>query len=286
MYYMNENVCYLCGSNDRSTIYCGSNDAFKVREEHLEARKGAITQEFSYNWVRCQKCGLVYATSVPKRKVLERLYAASDQGDYGDEEGNLAFTYGKYLKKYESLITRKNKALDIGAGTGFFLRVLMENGFKSVTGIEPSVSACSAAKDDVKPLLQNRSFDVKNYDPGTFDFISCFQTLEHMNDVNEFMGDLFSLLSPGGILYCVCHNFASLGVKLLGRRHPAINVAHLVLFDRSTLSKMVSQHLEVLATFNVRNRYSLAYLNSLLPIEVIKLGVDWCLRTLGLSRVP
>ena len=259
--------CYICGKNDATTLFPGNMSDSDLRPEHIAARQGAINKEFMYNWVRCNTCGLVYVNPVPDKEKLERLYAESDQRAYTDEVDNLSKTYCKYLYRYGKHLTRRGTALDIGAGSGFFLKALKEFGFQNVTGLEPSVSACASAPDDLRGLIKNTSFDERDFVPGSMDFISCMQTLEHVFFPNQLIDSLARVLADNGLVYIVTHNFGAIGVKIFGARHPIVNAGHLALFDEKTLRKLLEKKFDVIDVFKISNRYSLKYWTSLFPMN-------------------
>lgn len=285
---MNETACYLCGSESEfRVLFPGQKSTEELRPEHIAARKGSINKEFSYNLVKCNRCGLVYANPAPDADFLEQTYEKSDQGLYQDENYNIAWSYGRYLRRFSGLLNRRGAALDVGAGDGFFLQELIDLGFQSVLGLEPSAEACRRAKTGVSPFLLNQSFRESDFRPGSLDFISCFQTLEHLPNPDRVVAGFHRLLAPGGMVYCVAHNFASWSVKVLGVRHPIINAGHLTLFDEETLKAFFEKHFNVLAVFKIANRYSISYWISLLPIpEHIKRTLIDTLTVSGLSNMP
>lgn len=279
--------CYLCNADDYRTIFPNSASELELNHNHIAARRGSMNKEYSYNWVRCNRCKLVYANPIPDTKLLEELYTLSDQGGYQEEEENICYTYAKYLKKYKRFIGQRRVALDIGAGRGFFLKVLLDFGFDKVVGIEPSKLACDSASTKIAPFLINKVFNDKDFEVATIDFISCLQTLEHIPYPNKLIESFSKLLSKNGIVFCVAHNFNTIPVKILGPRHPIVNAGHLTLFESSTLVKMFSRYFEVLDLFKVNNRYSLNYWLSLLPMcESLKSFLIKSSSCFGLNRIP
>jgi SAM-dependent methyltransferase len=264
---MNHIGCYLCGANDYTVLFPGNFNNSELTTDHVTARKGNVTKEISYRWVKCRRCNLVYANPAPDVEMLAQLYATSDQSEYNDETKNIAATYGAYLYKYGNNIANKNLALDIGAGNGFFLRTLLDFGYTKVIGIEPSVKACLNAPDDVRPFLLNKMFSEEYFAPESLDFISCFQTLEHVPDPNALLVSISRLLAPEGIIYCIAHNFGSLGVRIFGEKHPIVNAGHLTLFDDKTIAAMFAKYFDVIAVFPIRNKYSIRYWLSLVPLN-------------------
>ena len=84
----------------------------------------------------------------------------------------------------------------------------------------------------------------------------------------------------------VAHNFDSLGVRLLGVRHPIVNAGHLALFDPRTLRKIFARHFEVMDVFKIVNRYSLHYWLSLVPVnERLKARMSRAVSSSALSSV-
>lgn len=284
---MKNTNCYLCNSNNYAVIFPGNSGEIALEAKHIAARKGSINKQYSYNWVKCRKCGLVYANPIPDINTIENLYTSSDQGDYDQEIENICHSYGKYIHKYRSYILDKRMALDIGAGKGFFLRTLLDFGFETVRGIEPSVHAYESAPNDIKSFLINATYDEKYFTPGTVDFISCFQTLEHVHNPDKMIESFSRLLSKNGIVYCIAHNFGTIAVRILRERHPIVNAGHLTLFDFSTLKKMFSNYLEVIKVFKISNTYSLRYWASLFPFsESTKRTLLKTLVGLGLDMIP
>lgn len=277
--------CYLCGSNDFDIVFKGS-EGIELRPEHVAARQGSVNKEYCYRWVKCKKCKLVYANPVPSLAELEELYSKSEQGGYDAEEDNLSYTYGRYLKKYSSFIKNKGTAIDVGAGSGFFLKNLLDIGFADVVGFEPSKEACESVSAEVASMLKNEPYRESNLGLNSVDFISCFQTLEHINEPDKLIESFSRVLKKDGLVYCVAHDFGSLGVKLIGEKHPIVNAGHLTLFDQKTISLMFDRFFEVLAVFPVANKYSLNYWLTLVPLpDKIKDIIHNILNKIGLGKL-
>lgn len=279
--------CCLCGSDNYRVMFTGNSADTVLEAKHIAARRGSVNKEYSYTWVRCKNCGLVYANPIPDIGIIESLYKSSDQGCYSQEIENISRTYEKYLYKYKKYILNRGTALDVGAGNGFFLKSLLNFGFEIVRGIEPSLTTCNGAPDDIKPFLINDTFDEKYFKAGSIDLISCFQTLEHVYRPDKIIEGFSKLLSKNGIVYCIVHNFGAMAVKVLGAKHPIVTAGHITLFDLNTLNKMFSKYFDVLEVFSVSNRYSLRYWISLLPFsEPLKTSVLKVCATARIDKVP
>ena len=278
--------CYSCNADDYRILFKGS-EGVELRAEHVAARKGSVNKEYRHTWVQCNHCGLVYANPIPEKSQLEKIYLESEQGGYTQEEDHLSFTYMRYLLFHSGILQKKDFAVDVGAGSGFFLKDLLELGFKKVAGYEPSLQACSKVKEKIRPFLFNEPFRKDRFAANTIDFISCFQTLEHIYDPHLLIRDFHDLLTPGGVVYCVAHDFSSLGVKILGERHPIVNAGHLTLFDKKSLRHIFSRYFDVINVFPIANKYSIKYWVSLLPFnDASKDRITNLLNILSLADIP
>ena len=130
-------------------------------------------------------------------------------------------------------------------------------------------------------------FSENDFTAASFDFIACFQTLEHIHRPDLLLETFSRLLVADGIVYCVAHNFNTFGVRLLGINHPIVNAGHLTLFDMQTARKMFDRYFDVLDVFPISNRYSLNYWLTLLPInERGKQILSRGFRAVGLDKLP
>jgi SAM-dependent methyltransferase len=101
---------------------------------------------------------------------------------------------------------RKGRLLDIGCGTGEFLRTMSLAGWDAI-GVEPSPAATSYTEglNIVRSDLKKAGFPVLS-----FDAITLWHVLEHLPDPIEHLKDIHSLLRNSGILVVCVPNIDSL----------------------------------------------------------------------------
>ncbi len=107
----------------------------------------------------------------------------------------------KFLQRFGSALGGK-KLLDVGCGTGEFLAAALERGAE-VWGVDFNGAAISIAK---------RHFQLKNIyamsledffqhvQTESFDFVTCFEVIEHSDNPSDLMRNLAQKLLPGGML--------------------------------------------------------------------------------------
>jgi len=209
-----------------------------------------------YTIVRCDDCGLLYVNPQPDSEELEKVYSEYDSGEQwrrGEEHFN---------RSIRGTITRFKKggvAMDVGSGSGNFLRCLRAAGFQ-VFGVEPSQSGSEYAQSTHGIETFNgtiESFIASGAGGGRrFDVITLLNVLEHLKRPAAVLDQLRQVLHETGILVIVvpdAHLHALVGEtrRRLGFkdpfwmdtfRHPLVAFDpphHLCSFEPSTISEFV-----------------------------------------------
>jgi len=282
---LNKRNCPVCGigAESASLFLDSSFDPTKLSATSFASRK--IPEFMSYRLLRCSRCRTVYAETIPE---IDRLTEAYSEAGYdsAEEAALAAVTYARVLLPAIDRLPRKEQALEIGTGTGVFLEKLLAAGFSHVTGIEPSRAAIAAADPGMCAFIREGVFSEADYSPESFDFICCFQTLEHVPDPRQLVDSCSRLLRPGGALALVVHDYESLVNRLLGKRSPIIDIEHLQIFCRASVIRLVeTSNLRVEQVTSISNRYPLAYWFRLTPFPLrFKRPVGRLLEITGVGR--
>jgi len=138
--------------------------------------------------------------------------------------------------------------LDVGAGTGFFLRAAKNKGW-TVTGIEPN----SAARNLANSKAPNTVFDSDAFGQlplNSFDVITLWHVLEHLPNLDEDIETLQKLLKPHGRIVVAVPNFKSFDALYFKDYWAAYDVPrHLWHFSQQSISKVFSEvHIKLEST--------------------------------------
>jgi SAM-dependent methyltransferase len=226
--------CHVCSS-----------DSYRL---YLEAR--------SYTIVECEGCGFRYVNPQPSLAELETMYAEFDQGDQW-RRGEEHFNRG--VRRAILRFKRAGTALDVGSGSGNFLRCLREAGF-AVYGVEPSASGSEYAR--AVHQIETYHGGVEDYlasgPQGSFDVVTILNVLEHLKDPRAVLRQLHALLRAGGILVVVVpdarlHSLVGTVRRKLGctdpfwmdtERHPLVGFDpphHLSSFEPRTILRLLER---------------------------------------------
>ncbi len=205
----------------------------------LTIKDHSVSKE-TFELYRDETLDLVYTHPQPSENILLKYYESEDYISHTDGKRSLfekAYHFVKNiaLKNKLDLINglqvSKGSLLDIGAGTGEFLNVAKENGWKCV-GVEPSEKAKAIAItkgvffSDTTQQLEDHSFDI----------ITMWHVLEHVPNIENQIKELKRLLKPNGTIVIAVPNFNSYDAKQYGVFWAAYDVPrHLWHFSKTAI---------------------------------------------------
>lgn len=239
-----------------------------------------------YTLVRCPQCDVVYANESPSAAEIGNAYHEAAY-DSREEAVHAAESYERALQKTISSMTDRDGALDIGTGTGIFLKQLQNQGFTGLVGVEPSRAAIEAADHTVQNFIREGVFSPSSFAPGSLALITCFMTLEHVSDPASLVRDCFGLLKPGGVMAVVVHDRRAWNNRLLGARAPIIDIEHLQLFSKTSIAELFRRSAFIdIESRSFWNCYRLTYWNRLFPTPgFLKRMIENLLDRTGLGNV-
>ena len=249
------NKCPWCGS-DKAQINLWLRDEFLTKEE--------------FHICECLNCGLLYTMPRPDKDKIGAYYKSDEY--YSHQENKKGFIPKVYervksvnLKHKYKLATnglQPGKLLDIGCGVGDFLHTAETHGWEC-TGVEPS--------DDAKAIAQKRmhaailsSEDLEHLPDGSFDVITMWHVLEHVDDLKCQIVQLQRLIKHNGRIVIALPNYKSYDGQYYKELWAAYDVPrHLNHFNRCTLVKIFKTNgLEFVAMDKLKwDAYYISYMS-------------------------
>ena len=141
------------------------------------------------------------------------------------------------LRLQNSLTRPEKNILDVGAGTGEFLKVCKNNSW-NIFGTEPDNNARNiAAKKGI--VLQE---DLSKFSNQKFEIITLWHVLEHVENLSDYIFTLKQLLSDDGRLFIAVPNYKSYDAKYYKEFWAAFDVPrHLWHFSQQSIHKIFSK---------------------------------------------
>lgn len=200
-------------------------------------------ENFSYK--RCPKCSLVYQNPQPVACDVEDRYDDSYLSYEMENEDtflNLMFLGLKDVGfNTTETCLRDKKILDIGCATGLFLAHMKKLGWDTY-GVEVCAGAADFGNNKRGLNIFKGILDDCLIPDNSLDVIHLSHVIEHINKPDEFVKKIYSLLKPGGIVYCVTPNISGFQAKLFKGLWRSAIPDHLVLFSVVTLKKIFRQN--------------------------------------------
>lgn len=147
--------------------------------------------------------------------------------------------------------------LDIACGTGYGTRMLAEAGARSVTGADASEDAIASAEATNRhpAVTYTRASGTQMPWPdGTFDLVVSFETIEHIDDADQFVAELRRVAQPQALVLISTPNARHTGY-VHGR--PAENPFHVREYQPSELAALLGRHFRDVALLGQRPRAEL-----------------------------
>ena len=235
------NKCPWCGS-EKAQINLWLKDEFLSKED--------------FHICECLNCGLSYTMPRPNKEKIGEYYKSEEY--YSHQENKKGFIPRLYesvkkvnLKHKYNLATQGlnvGKMLDIGCGVGDFLHTAEEHGW-TCTGVEPSEDAKAIAKTKTKANIIN-SEDMEKIPDATFDLITMWHVLEHVDDLKWQIEQLHRLTKTKGRIVIAVPNYKSYDAQYYKELWAAYDVPrHLSHFNKNVLTKIFkSKNLELVRT--------------------------------------
>lgn len=208
------NVCQICENQDGNTVHKAREMLFGFRDY--------------FNYVECARCGCVQIEEVPidlgkyypeeywgdntqkfreDKLTLLRRWIRKRRTQYYLEKSSMVgywlsilsqpspvpvFSGWQWIQHFQKMgIKTSSPILDVGCGSGAFLRFLWGEGFSNLTGIDPN----AAGNYDCKgwSILKKELSELN----GKFDVITMHHSFEHMKNPRRVLEQANLLLSSG-----------------------------------------------------------------------------------------
>ena len=161
---------------------------------------------------QCDACGFRFVNPRPVKSEIGRYYQSDDYISHGVKRRDLVSRVYRLARifsiRHKFSIVKKyckpGSVLDIGCGTGEFLAYCRSKGFQ-VSGVEPNEQARNFAKDENKIPVAGQ-LDSSAGGAGSFNCITMWHVLEHVHELDETIGQIKRLLSPGGVFIAAVPN--------------------------------------------------------------------------------
>ena len=227
--------CALCGSDQNEFLFEG--------KDRLHGFAG------TFSYVKCKQCGLVYMNPQICSGHMGYFYPK----DYAPHQANTKRIQGKdaaranlrkrpFFACLDSKLTQESRVLDVGCGNGFFLSQVRALAQCQVYGIDISEIAAESAKKNYGLDIFTGTILESPFPDNSFDVITAWSFLEHVNNPAEVMLKFANLLKKDGLCILTTPNFDSLNAKLFQDKWYHLDCPrHLFIYNPRTVAAMLEK---------------------------------------------
>jgi len=192
-----------------------------------------------FNYVMCNNCGLVFVSPRLKDKIVNKFYDDYLSGKfsgyvnlYDSEHRESIFqSYLSLFKGYIPISEKIQYFLDIGCASGFFLKLMNQQGFTS-EGIEVSPIIGEKAKRYGNIYIGDVVDQLNRLPDNKYSVISLVDSIEHFKSPRKALQLVFYKLKQDGIVFIETPNYYA---------HRDEMSRHFYLFTSDTLEKLLTE---------------------------------------------
>ena len=200
---------------------------------------------------KCKNCGFKFTNPRPKEKTVHLYYKSVNYISHTSSKKGILNTVYHIVRNYQHkkkygfinklVKAKKRKILDVGSGTGEFIKYFNKMGWDA-KGVETDKKARMYSINNNNCIVDETLEETFKYNK-KFDIITLWHVLEHVYDVNEYISKLKKLLNKGGYLILGLPNCSSYDANYYKENWYAYDLPiHVSHFTRNDIKNLVDNH--------------------------------------------
>ena len=222
-------LCNVCGGDNARPLW--------MAIDRLHGFEG------QFQYVQCANCGLIYMNPQIAPESVSQFYPP----DYAPHQAGSTST-SKNVRKPDlprmilDSLNHQSRVLDVGCGNGEFLDRVRQFCRCQVNGVDTSGNAVLCAKKQYGLDVFQGEILAAPFEEKSFDLITAWSCIEHMNNPAQAVKKMFALCKPGGFLFIKTPNYDSFAAKLFKDKWYHLDCPrHLYIFSPSTITALLEK---------------------------------------------
>jgi 2-polyprenyl-3-methyl-5-hydroxy-6-metoxy-1,4-benzoquinol methylase len=146
------------------------------------------------------------------------------------------------LRRHLISSEKQHKLLEIGIGSGYFLRAAENAGF-DVHGIDVDSCNIARARQHFGDRVRNQDIYEAQYHEATFDVVYMRDVFEHVPNPSPMLREINRISRPGALIYIEVPNIQGLIYSAVGARHVCVfGFAHLNYWSPAALRTVLNRN--------------------------------------------
>jgi 2-polyprenyl-3-methyl-5-hydroxy-6-metoxy-1,4-benzoquinol methylase len=218
-------------------------------KKYIEGKDHNVSGRF-FTITECLSCGFRFTNPRPKEEYIYKYYQSKDYISHSSTKKgiiNKVYHLVRFYQFYKkrSIIRRVSKIktgkiLDIGCGTGDFLKYMHSSGWET-DGVETDLGAKLIAEKKLGKKIKENFAQIKG--EKKYDVISMWHVLEHVYNLEGYLKKVNKLLKKDGVLVIGVPNCASYDSIKYKENWVAYDLPiHLSHFQRRNIEDLAKQN--------------------------------------------
>lgn len=206
---------------------------------------GYTTQRVFFTYHRCNACGGLYCPVYFTQEQLDQLYSRQAENMADVPLAAREATQRGYIDILARHGSLQGNYLELGPDIGLFAGLCAEKGnysrfylYEPNREVHPALAARFRGRDAVISADRYRAGLLPKAGLNT---AVAIHVLDHLINPAQLLRELYDDLAPGGVLFLVTHNEASLLASVLGRRWPPYTLQHPLLYSPKSITRLLEQ---------------------------------------------
>lgn len=213
-------------------IVCGNQD---------EKRFTIRYRKTNCSIVRCADCSFCF---IPPyyRKAVDYTQYKTPEAVQEVARGDLWLKIQRNLLQYRLIrrYRKSGKVFDIGCGFGHFLLAGKQLGYE-VSGVETSKANIAFIRNQFQIQVDENDF-LKVQEDTTYDIMTLWDVLEHIDDADRIIEKTSRMLRPGGTVFVQVPQLGSFFSALMRGNWWAMGLDHVNYFSRKTIRRLFDKN--------------------------------------------
>ena len=266
--YLRIESCPCCGApaaSARPSVASSPPAETLSPDQHGQFLSGYTDKRVFFTYFECPNCSAKFCPTYYRQSQLDGLYGRQAENMVSVPLAARKRTQDDYIRLLRRHSRMAGNFLEIGPDIGLFASEFAKVGsFDHFWLYEPNREVHQSLADNFGGRSHTISAEIFRASDVPLQSVSTavmIHVLDHLLQPADFLREIRTSLEPGGIIFIVTHDCASMLARMLGRRWPPYTLQHPQLYSQRSIATLLqTSGFEVVESIKTTNYFPLPFL--------------------------